>query len=197
MHVGNVLAVLDDGEEIVRETLRVAIGLADSEHARLTLVKTCPAGRAYVWVAPFAAGGAYMPPEIESPDEAGRILARLAEEVPDSIPVTMLVLGSDTQASLLRLLHSGCYGAIVADQSLLSRCRRLRRQLNREQVQVVRISGCFGEEGADKMPAHPTSSGVREDEATNADQISEGSRGRSLGLRPRFARRLAGAGGEH
>ena len=44
--------------------------------ARLTLVKTCAAGRAYVWVAPFAVGGAYLPPELDSPEEAGRILAQ-------------------------------------------------------------------------------------------------------------------------
>ncbi len=104
----------------MRDTLQAAVALAESEYARLTLVKTCDAGRAYVWVAPFAAGGAYLPPAVDSPDEAGRILARVAERVPQEIPVTMLVLGSDTQASLLQLLRSGCYGAVVADRNLLS-----------------------------------------------------------------------------
>ena len=196
-HVCTVLAVLGDGDESARETLRVAVELADREHARLTLVKTCDAGRAYAWVAPFAAGGAYLPPEVDSPEEAERILARLAKAVPDSIPVTMLVLGSDTQSALLQLLRSGCYGAVVAERALLSRCRRLRRQMRCDGVHVVRISGCFEDEDAGRFPAHSTSSGVREDEATDADQVSEGGRGRSFGLWPGLARRLAGAGGEH
>jgi hypothetical protein len=194
--VCHVLAVLGDGEESMRETLQAAVALAESEYARLTLVKTCDAGRAYVWVAPFAAGGAYLPPAVDSPDEAGRILARVAERVPQEIPVTMLVLGSDTQASLLKLLRSGCYGAVVADRNLLSSCRRLRRQLHRDQVQIIHVSGCLENEAAGKMPAHSTSSGVREDDAFDADQVSEGGRGRSAGLWPGFARRLAGAGGK-
>ncbi len=180
----------------MRETLQAAIALADSEHSRLTLVKTCAAGRAYTWVAPFAAGGAYLPPEIESPEEAGRILSSLAEQVPDSIPLTMLVLGSDTQASILQLLRSGCYDAVVAERGLLSHCRRLRRQLHRDQVQIIHISGCFRNEDGGKMPAYPTSSGVREDDATDADQVFEGGSGRNVGLRPGLAGRLAGAGGE-
>ena len=193
----HVLAVLGDGEESARETLRVAIELADSERARLTLVKTCDAGRAYVWVAPFAAGGAYLPPEVDSPDEAGRILARMADEVPDSIPVTMLVLGSDTRTALLRLLQAGCYGAVVADRALLSHCWRLRRQMHRDQVQIIHISSCFEGPDGSKMPAHSTSSGVREDEATDVDKVSEGRSGRRFGLLPGLGRRLAGAGGEH
>ncbi len=73
-------------------------------------------------LAPFAAGGAYLPPEMDSPEEAGRILSSLAEQVPNSIPLTMLVLGSDTQASILQLLRSGCYDAVVAERDLLSHC---------------------------------------------------------------------------
>jgi hypothetical protein len=195
--VCHVLAVLGDGEESAQETLRVAVALADSEHARLTLVKTCDGGRAYVWVAPFAAGGAYLPPEVDSPEEAGRILAHLAEGVPDSIPVTMLVLGSDTQGALRRLLRSGCYGAVVAERALLSRCRRLRREMRRDEVQIIQISGCFGAQDADKVPAQSTSSGVSEHEATEPDQVSEGGGGRSLGVGAGLAGRLAGAGGEH
>ncbi len=121
----------------MRATLQAAVTLADSERSRLTLVKTCAAGRAYSWVAPFAAGGAYLPPEMDSPEEAGRILSSLAEQVPNSIPLTMLVLGSDTQASILQLLRSGCYDAVVAERDLLSHCRRLRRQLHRDEVQIV------------------------------------------------------------
>jgi hypothetical protein len=195
-HVCQVLAVLGDGEESMRATLQAAIALADSERSRLTLVKTCAAGRAYTWVAPFAVGGAYLPPEMDSPEEAGRILSSLAEQVPNSIPLTMLVLGSDTQASILQLLRAGYYDAVVAERGLLSHCRRLRRQLHRDEVQIVDITGCLEDEGVGKIPAHASSSGVREDDAFDADQVSEGGRGRNAGLWPGLARRLAGAGGK-
>lgn len=139
----NVLAVLGDGEESIRATFSAAVDLADAGNARLTLVKTCEEGRAYVWIAPFAVGAAYMPPALDSPDDAARLLARVTEEVPDRMPVTTLVLTADTQGSLLRLLRDGRFGAVVADADLLSRCRRLRRYLCGEQIQTVLIrSGC-------------------------------------------------------
>ena len=137
----NVLAVLGDGEESIRATFRAAVELADAGNARLTLVKTCEPGRAYVWIAPFAVGAAYMPPELESPDEAARLLSRVAEEVPESIPVTTLVLTADTQASLLKLLRERHFGAIVADADLFSSWWRLRRQLRREHLETVLVNG--------------------------------------------------------
>ena len=67
MSMCNVLGVLGDNEDQVRATLEAAIALADAENARLTLVKTCDDGRAYVWITPFAYGGAYVPPPIDTP----------------------------------------------------------------------------------------------------------------------------------
>ncbi len=194
--IRNVLAVIGDGEEAMWETLRAAVSLADAERARLTLVKTCAGGRAYVWVAPFAVGGAYLPPMLDSPEDAARVLSRVAEQVPDSIPVTMLVLGSDTQRSLLKLLRAGDYGAVVAEPAVLSHCRRVRRQLRRDQVPTVLVRRCFEQDDPGKIPAHLSSSRVTEDGALDAHQVSEGGGGRHIGLRPGFARRLAGAGGE-
>ena len=136
----NVLAVLGDGEESLWQTFWSAVELADDRRARLTLAKTCDAGRSYVWVAPFAAGGAYIPPEVASPEEAARLLGHVAQHVPDSIPVTTMVLGADTPASLLRLLRTGNYGAIVADRDLLVRCWRVRRQLRRDGLLTVVIA---------------------------------------------------------
>lgn len=192
--VRNVLAILGDDEDSMLGVCRTAVTLAEAEHARLTLVKTCDGGRAYVWVAPFAAGGAYVPPVLDSPEEAARVLARVADGVPNCLPVTMLVLGSDTQGSLLKLLRSGDYGAVVADAAVLSHCRRVRRQLGRHQVRTILVSGCFEQEDVGRMPAHSSSSRVTEDGAPDA-QVSEGGRSRHIGLRPGFARRLAGAGG--
>src|ERR1700722_11188320 len=122
--VCNVLAVLGDGEDSMRATCSAAIDRAGPANARLTLVRTCEPGRSYVWVAPFAVGAAYLPPEVESPDEAARQLARIVDQVPSWIPVTTVVLTSDTQTCLLKLLHERHFGAIVADAGLLSRWRR-------------------------------------------------------------------------
>jgi len=177
------------------ETFRTAVALADAEHARLTMVKTCAGGRAYVWVAPFAVGGAYLSPELDSPEEAARILAGATEQVPDSIPVTTLVLGTDTQDSLRKLLHSGNYDAVVAEASLLSHCWRLRRQLRRDDVVTIPVSACFDDASAGMIPAHSTSINVTEDGVRDTE-VSEGDGRRRLGLRLGFAKRLAGAGGE-
>lgn len=189
-----MLAVLGDGEDAMWKTLRTAVRLADAERARLTLVKTCPAGRAYVWCAPFAVGGAYLPPPVASPHEAERILARVAQLVPASTPVTMLVLGIDTQASLRKLLRSGDYGAVVAEPGLLSHCWRLRRQLRRDQVETIFVTPGCETRDAGTIAVHSASSRVTDDGALDAEEVSLGGGGRYLGLRPGFARRLAGTG---
>lgn len=176
-------------------TLREAVALADARNARLTLVKTCEPGRAYVWVAPFAAGSAYLPAELESPDEAARVLSRFADQVPASIPVTTLVLTKDTQVSLLTLLRQAHFGAIVAEADLLSHCRRLRRQLRREQLYTILISRDCPTRSLGSVPGQLSSSGLK-DGAVDVDEVSEGRKRRHAGLWPWHARRLAGAGGE-
>jgi len=136
----NVLGVLGDSEDEAWATLNAATALADAENARLTLVKTCECGRAYVWITPFAYGGAYVPPPVDSPAEAARLLARVAEFVPGTISLTTLVLGPDTQRALVKLLQAGNYGAVVADKQLLTHCRRLRRELLREGIREVPVT---------------------------------------------------------
>ncbi|MDE3129800.1 MAG: hypothetical protein KGL16_01490 [Acidobacteriota bacterium] len=140
MSICNVLAVLGEREDAMWRTLHAAVALAEAERARLTLVKTCESGRTYVWIAPFAVGGAYVPP-LDSPAEAAKLLAHVAEAVPDEIPVTSFVLGPDTQNALLKLVRAGHYGAVVADADLLKHCRRLRRQLRRDEISVLGVSG--------------------------------------------------------
>lgn len=193
--VCNVLAVLCGGEESMAATLREAVALADARNARLTLVKTCEQGRAYVWVAPFAVGSAYLPAELESPEEAARVVSRFAAQVPASIPVTMLVLTKETQTGLLELLRRAHFGAIVADAELLSHCRRVRRALRREQLYTVLITRDCPAASPGIVPDQLSSSGHK-DGAVDADPVSEGRGRRHVGLRPWHARRLAGAGGE-
>jgi hypothetical protein len=198
MSMCNVLGVLGDSEDEMWETLDAAVALADAENARLTLVKTCDDGRTYVWVTPFAFGGAYVPPPVDSPTEAARILARAVEFVPARIPVTTLVLDTDTQRSLLKLLRDGHYGAVVAEEYLLAHCRRLRRELRREQIREVPIKlGTSEQFGGDTMPSEFSSNGLTEDDLLDVGQITQDSgRSRSGGLRLWHARRLAGAGGK-
>jgi hypothetical protein len=156
MSMCNVIGVLGDEEDEIWDTFRAAVDLADAERSRLTLVKTCDEGRAYVWVTPFGFGGAYVPPPVDSPQEAERTLARIAESVPNSIPVTTCVLGCNTQDALLKLLRSGHYNALVASQDLLGHCRRLRRELRRQDIQTVVVPASDSASGADgrlTMPA--------------------------------------------
>ena len=191
--VCNVLAVLSDGQASMHATLSAAVELAESANARLTLVKTCENGRAYVWVAPFAVGAAYLPPELESPDEACHVLSQLVSEVPDSIPVTMCVLTSDSQNSLLKILHERHFGAVVVDKDQLAHWGRVRRQLRREQLPVVLISPAMdrGENPGQLSSSVPATGGEFGDV-----QVPEGRRRRRAGVHPWSNRRLASAGGE-
>jgi hypothetical protein len=192
MSMCNVLGVLGDSEDRAWETLNAAVALADAENARLTLVKTCDAARAYVWITPFACGGAYVPPPLDSPAEAARLLARVVEFVPGTIPLTTLVLGPDTQGSLVRLLRAGHYGAVVADKQLLAHCRRLRRELRREGIREIPVTPRLSEQpDGDTLASHISSS----DTEVDGVQVVEGpGSSRSRGLRPWHARHLAGAG---
>jgi hypothetical protein len=139
MSMCNVIGVLGDDEDEIWETFRAAVDLADAERSRLTLTKTCDDGRSYVWVTPFGFGGAYIPPAIDTPEAAERTLARIAEAVPNAIPVTTQVLGANTQDALVKLLRCGHYNAIVANHSLLAHCRRLRRELKRLDIQTFSV----------------------------------------------------------
>ena len=139
MSMCNVIGVLGDHEDQMWRTLGAAISLAEREHARLTLAKTCDGARAYVWVTPFAVGGGYLPQALGSPDEASRILSAAVERVPESIPVTTLVLGPDTQTALMTVLRSAHFGALVAPDDLFRHCRRLSRKLQDDGILGVSI----------------------------------------------------------
>jgi hypothetical protein len=146
MSMCNVLGVLDDDEESMWCTLEAAVELADAEHARLTLSKIFePAGRTYCWLCPFGTGGLYVPPAQDSPEEASRMLARLAQFVPDWIPLTTLVLGANTSGELRKLVRKGQYGAIVAPKSLLSRRGVLSRELRRNEILSMPVSWRYAE----------------------------------------------------
>jgi hypothetical protein len=167
MSMCNVIGVLGDDEDEVWDTFRTAVDLADVERSRLTLAKTCDDGRSYVWVTPFAFGGAYVPPPLDSPYEAERVLTRIAEFVPESIPVTTHVLGPNTQESLVKLLRCGHYNALVASQDLLGHCRRLRRELRRQDVQTITVPRAGEQPRGEDRPSILKLSPVAADLATS------------------------------
>ena len=172
MSMCNVIGVLGDDEDEVWDTFRTAVDLADVERSRLTLAKTCDDGRSYVWVTPFGFGGAYVPPPLDSPYEAERRLARIAESVPDSIPVTTHVLGPNTQESLVKLLRSGHYNATGRKQGSAGtlpaaapgagapgdsddqRPARLRRATERRPVRSSETQPGRGRPGHNGRPGH-------------------------------------------
>ncbi len=199
MSMCNVIGVLGDQEQQMWKTFDAAVGLAQCEHARLTLVKTCEEPPAHVWVTPFAVGGAYAPLTTESPEDAARVLAAVAENVPDSMPVTTQVLGPDSQSSLLRLLCGGNYGALVASEDLIRHCRRLRRELQRSNIRAVSVPLHSREQSADgRIAAHLSSGMGTEDGGIGGEPTPHGLRHRwSAGLHPWHARPLAGADGKH
>lgn len=128
MSMCNVLAILGDDEAQISDTLAAAVELADAEHARLTLAKTCVSCQRYLWASPFLCGNVYLPPE-DKQAEASRALARAIEQVPSTIPVTTFVLGPETGRELRRLVHNGNYNALVAPRRLLSHRPRLCQEL--------------------------------------------------------------------
>jgi hypothetical protein len=163
MSMCNVLAVLSDERDQIRETFNTAVALADAENARLTLAKTCEYGNSYVWISPFGVGGAYLPQPSDSPETAAGMLARVAEFVPSWIPVTTVVLEHSTQRSLMKLLCDGQYGAVVADAKLFGRCRRLSRRLKHEEILAVAVK--TGSRGRSALEA-----ALQSDAVTPADQ---------------------------
>jgi hypothetical protein len=139
MSMRNVLAVLEDEEDRLWSSFDVAVGLAEREHARLTLVKTSELEHHLIWCAPFNAG-IYVPPDATDPlVRAGRLLARAAEFVPMTIPVTTIVLGIETERELCRLIASGAFDAVVGDAKRLRHARRLRRECGRDRVELVTV----------------------------------------------------------
>jgi hypothetical protein len=140
MSMCNVLAVVGEHSPHTAATLKTAVELADRENARLTIVRTCSSNGAYVWVTPFGSGAAYIDPQPESPEQACRAVALIARTVPDWIPVTTLVLDQSTEKGLVKLISDGHFGAVVAEATLFSRCKRLRRLLAQEDVLSVPVT---------------------------------------------------------
>ncbi len=138
MSVHHVLGVLEDDERRLWSTFDCAVSLAAEQAARLTLVKTTDPGRLMRWFAPSALQSMCVSAqELDFRTIASHTLARAAEFVPGSIPVTTVLLGEDTTGCLLAMLRNGPYDALVITEALLN--RRLRRELRRLGIRTVAV----------------------------------------------------------
>ena len=135
----HVLGVLEDERSRLWRTFDCAVGLAGTEHSRLTLAKTSDPGRVMRWFAPAALQSmAISPNDLRFLDIASDTLAMVAEFVPAEIPVTTLTLGQNTLCALIALIDRGAYDVLVASDRLLGR-RRLRRALARSGLRTCPV----------------------------------------------------------
>ena len=153
----HVLAILDGEPEDYSHVIARAVEMAEAEHARLTLAKT----RGPVWLAhgvcvfPLVT----VPPAVDLEQHARDVLARTAEQIPQTVSLSTLLLGDDACLSLRRVLERGDYDLLVADERYVRRRRRLRRLLRRADISTLAVArgkrdrGTLAQEPAEPQPA--------------------------------------------
>jgi nucleotide-binding universal stress UspA family protein len=105
----NILVAID-GSKHADQALTHAIDLAESEHARLTLITA---------VADLP-GPAYLMPGVgigtlieDARAEAVAILRRARDRVPDDLPVTTRVIDKPTRTAIICQIREGCHDLVV------------------------------------------------------------------------------------
>jgi hypothetical protein len=138
----HVLALLEDDSSGDWSVLDRAIELAEAEHARLTLAQTADLGGVVVsCISVCGAVTCTVPPtEAELREGAGHRLAKAAEFVPASIPLTTVLLERDTARAVRRLAESGCYDLLVVSDRLFAHSRKLRRVVRRLGISTLSVS---------------------------------------------------------
>jgi hypothetical protein len=153
--------VLESDEERLWAVLDRAVALAEAEGAHLTLAKTSDPGRILRRMGPLVK----LPAVISSakPETQGAAadrLARAAEFVPGSVPMTTLMLAADTRSALGELVCSGPYDVVVATAGLLGRYRKLTRELHRRGVCALGVpTACASPQPVGRPPATARSAG--------------------------------------
>jgi nucleotide-binding universal stress UspA family protein len=106
----NILAAID-GSPDSEEALTQAIDLAESEHARLTLLGAVPMPPA---VAYDGMGGEVVTQMIQGSEaETERVLRAALERVPQDVSVTSLITSEPARPALLRQLEEGQHDLLV------------------------------------------------------------------------------------
>ncbi|HEY2441210.1 MAG TPA: hypothetical protein VGI07_13325 [Solirubrobacteraceae bacterium] len=142
MSAHHILGVLEDDEQRLWATLDRAIALADAERARLTLAKTTDPGWMMRWFGSAGLNAMCVSSDLlDLRTSASHKLARAAEFVPACVPVTTLLLSESTPSALMELVRRGHHDVLVVTDALLGRSRRLRRELEREDVRIVLVPG--------------------------------------------------------
>jgi nucleotide-binding universal stress UspA family protein len=106
----NILVAID-GSQHADRALTDAIDLADSEHARLTLLTAVvqPPTGAY-----FGASGESVAAAVEDAEaKAQAILRRARDRVPDDLPVTTLLTRQPAPPALIRQIKDGRHDLVV------------------------------------------------------------------------------------
>jgi len=137
----HVVALLDDNDEDSEAVLGRAVELADTERARLTLAQMSDPGWVVRWLSPLAPLCRMAPIADPEPEmTAGRRLARLAETVPASIPLCMILLPVDTARGLRQLAVRSPFDLVVVSAAQLAHGLRLGRELRRLEVCTLAVT---------------------------------------------------------
>jgi nucleotide-binding universal stress UspA family protein len=104
----NILVAVD-GSPHADQALTHAIDLAESEHARLTLITAS----AELPATTFLAGAVTCELIANARAEAEAILRRARDRVPDDLPVTTLLSEQPIRSALLRQLKDGHHDLVV------------------------------------------------------------------------------------
>lgn len=136
-----MLVLVGDDDAATEAVLERAVEMADAEHARLTLAKTSAVGRVGLCLCSFTALTCVPPVTREQLQaEAAQRLARVAESVPDWIPLSTVVLGCDTPRALERLVERDAYDLIVVSESDALHRRGLRRTIRKLGIAALMVT---------------------------------------------------------
>ncbi len=106
----NILVAVD-GSPDSEEALRQAVDLADSEHARLTLLSAIVTPPPAAYFGAGSAAAAMLASEAEGETEA--ILRRAVEGVPDGVSVSTVLSRDGARPALLHQIEKGGHDLVV------------------------------------------------------------------------------------
>jgi nucleotide-binding universal stress UspA family protein len=133
-----LVALLDLDEQAMWSVVDRAIELAEAKRAPLTLAATTGQARVAGWLVPLRLLSRVTPvADADLRLRAANQLARAAEFVPASIPLTTLRLAGDGPGAVRELAQSGSYDLLVIGHQLIARSRRTRRELRRTGLSVL------------------------------------------------------------
>jgi hypothetical protein len=151
----HLVALLDHDEHTMWSVVDRAIELAEAKQAPLTLAATAGQGRLAGWLGPLTLLSRVGPvADADLRIRAGDQLARAAEFVPSSIPLSTVRLATDGAGAVRQLGQSGSYDLLVIGHRLITCSRRIRRELRRSGLSVL-IACPEAVTDTDRLPRRP------------------------------------------